>query len=95
MKIQFCRSDCSSRGGVKSGTCASGFGVCCIFSVGCGGASSENCTYFEATSVGDGECKATICKTNPGICQVLTDSIVVFIEIESAFIFVFIDKIGF
>merc|ERR1719323_233596 len=40
--------ECSSRGGVNAGSCAEGFGVCCIFSYGCGSSSAENCTYFES-----------------------------------------------
>ena len=37
----------SSSGGSSSGTCASGFGVCCTFTGGCGGTTSINNTYFK------------------------------------------------
>ncbi len=30
--------------------------------LGCGGSSSENCTYFEVTGANDGACSAEICK---------------------------------
>merc|ERR1719323_2126981 len=40
--------ECSSRGGVQSGTCAGGYGVCCTFQRGCGAEASENCTYFQS-----------------------------------------------
>ena len=29
-KLCFLRSECTSKGGTSSGTCASGFGVCCV-----------------------------------------------------------------
>merc|ERR1712151_641252 len=38
-------SECSSLGGTASGTCASSFGVCCVFSIACGGSSSANNSY--------------------------------------------------
>merc|ERR1711990_1277259 len=55
--------ECSTKGGTNAGSCASGFGVCCTFTLSCGGSSSENCTYFDSsTSQGTGSCKAEICK---------------------------------
>merc|ERR1719225_2555777 len=36
----------ASRDGVASGSCAEGYGVCCIITVSCGGSTSENCTYL-------------------------------------------------
>merc|ERR1711936_488059 len=55
--------ECSSKGGSNGGSCASGFGVCCTFTIGCGGTSSENCTYFEVSSLTTtGPCKGRICK---------------------------------
>ena len=38
-------SECSAKGGTASGTCASSFGVCCVFSISCGSTSSANNTY--------------------------------------------------
>jgi len=66
--------ECSNKGGVNAGSCASGFGVCCTFTLTCGGTSSENCTYFDSsTSQGTGACKAEICKLNSNICQIRLD----------------------
>lgn len=66
--------ECSNKGGVNAGSCASGFGVCCTFTLTCGGSSSENCTYFDsATSQGTGACRAQICKINSDICQIRLD----------------------
>ena len=36
-------------GGSVSGSCASGFGVCCLFSMSCGGVTSTNNTYFKVS----------------------------------------------
>ena len=41
----FTSSECASKGGSASGACASSFGVCCVFSLSCGGTSSANNTY--------------------------------------------------
>jgi len=66
--------ECSSRSGVNSGSCAEGFGVCCTFSLSCGGSSSENCTYFEsANTVAEGGCSAQICRCNSNVCQIRLD----------------------
>merc|ERR1712038_1667350 len=43
-------SECSSLGGTASGTCASSFGVCCVFSIACGGSSSANNSYAVISS---------------------------------------------
>ena len=40
-------SECTSLGGTASGSCASSFGVCCVFSLTCGMTSSQNNTYIE------------------------------------------------
>jgi len=45
----FSARDCDSQGGIKSGTCASGFGVCCLFSSTCGGVTDINGTYFQSS----------------------------------------------
>jgi len=66
--------ECSSKGGSNGGSCASGFGVCCTFTIGCGGTSSENCTYFEVSSLTTtGPCKGRICKLSSDICQIRLD----------------------
>ena len=43
-------SECESLGGSSSGSFASSFGVCCVFSLSCGGSSSQNNTYATVTS---------------------------------------------
>jgi len=39
--------ECESRDGTASGSCAEGYGVCCIITVACGGTTAENCTYLQ------------------------------------------------
>ena len=38
--------------------------------VGCGATINENCTYFEATGLGSGECRTMLCPCSNNICQV-------------------------
>jgi len=70
-------SECSSQGGSASGTCASSFGVCCVFSLGCGSTSSQNNTYFIistfSTSTDADPCQYTICKSNSAVCKLRLD----------------------
>merc|ERR1711953_118242 len=70
-------SECTSRGGTANGDCASGFGVCCTFSLACGGSASENNTYaimssYSTTSDAD-PCTYTICKNSASICKLRID----------------------
>jgi len=69
----YTEAECSDKGGKASGSCAEGYGVCCVFTLGCGGAASENCTYFESSGTNSGACNAKICKCNTNICQIRLD----------------------
>jgi len=68
-------SECSAKGGSSSGSCASSFGVCCIFEKTCGGGSiAENCTYFTSSALTTGgSCSLTICKCSSDVCQLRLD----------------------
>jgi len=68
-------SECSAKGGSSSGSCASSFGVCCIFEKTCGGGSiAENCTYYTSTALtAGGSCSLTICKCSSDVCQLRLD----------------------
>jgi len=68
-------SECTSRGGSSSGSCASSFGVCCVFEKSCGaGSISENCTYFTSSQRTTGStCTLTVCKTGADVCQLRLD----------------------
>jgi len=70
-------SECSSLGGSASGTCASSFGVCCVFSLACGSSSSQNNTYFIIStfsiSTDADPCLYTICKSNSDVCKIRLD----------------------
>merc|ERR1712223_2296946 len=67
--------ECSNKGGTNDGSCASGFGVCCAFALGCGSSSSENQTYLVQTSVTSltSPCTYTICKCSTDICRIRFD----------------------
>jgi len=68
-------SECTAKGGSTSGSCASGFGVCCVFEKSCGGGSiAENCTYFTSSSLTTGSsCSLTVCKCSSDVCQLRLD----------------------
>merc|ERR1711971_1458676 len=67
--------ECSSKGGTSDGTCASGFGVCCVFTLACGGSASENQTYLVQAAVTTltSPCKYTICPVATNICRIRFD----------------------
>ena len=41
--------------------------------IGCGGSTSENCTYFEYSGTNSGPCNARVCKLSSSICQIRLD----------------------
>ena len=66
-------SECTSLGGTASGTCASSFGVCCVFSIACGASTSANNSYaimssYTVSSDAD-PCTYTFCKTDSDVCK--------------------------
>jgi len=65
--------ECSSRGGSNAGSCASGYGVCCTFTFGCGRTASENCTYFESSGSEVGGCALEVCRCSENVCQLRLD----------------------
>lgn len=65
----------ASPGGTTDGSCASGFGVCCVFALACGDTAAENSTYIvqaSATAV-TSPCTYTICKCSNNICRLRYD----------------------
>jgi len=74
-------SECGSRGGAASGTCAAGFGVCCVISTTtCGSTISTNTSYIRNpgypstyTPTSGGTCVFTINKVSDDICQLRLD----------------------
>jgi len=67
--VCYTATECSALGGTTSGSCASGFGVCCLFTGGCGATASVNNTYFASSSSDSSPCTFTVCKCNDDICQ--------------------------
>lgn len=68
--------ECSDRGGTSSGSCAEGFGVCCVIQLSCGQQTSENCTYLvqsATTSPSETNCQYTVCPINKNICRIRFD----------------------
>ena len=70
-------SECTSLGGTASGTCASSFGVCCVFSIACGGSTNANNSYaiMDTFSISTDKdpCTYTFCRTNTDVCKLRID----------------------
>ncbi|XP_025263871.1 uncharacterized protein LOC105249054 [Camponotus floridanus] len=71
-------AECVQRGGISSGVCANGYGVCCIVTISCGGLAADNNTYFvnpNYPSSFDGmeSCQLTLVKSHPDVCQYRLD----------------------
>ena len=66
-------TECTSLGGSGSGACASSFGVCCVFSLACGGETSANGSYAiinsYSTSTDTDPCIYKYCKTSDDVCK--------------------------
>jgi len=81
----FSSTECTSMGGVATGNCAAGFGVCCVVTIAaCGGTVSLNNTYVASagfdTSTTTGvtvttttACTYTVNYVNTDICQLRLD----------------------
>eukprot|EP00095_Tigriopus_kingsejongensis_P008330 maker-scaffold1667_size31718-snap-gene-0.4 protein:Tk08330 transcript:maker-scaffold1667_size31718-snap-gene-0.4-mRNA-1 annotation:"hypothetical protein DAPPUDRAFT_311633" len=70
-------NECTENGGVASGTCAGGYGVCCVFTLACGQTTRDNCTYLTRNNGGGGHgmaaCHYTICKCSEQVCRIRLD----------------------
>jgi len=72
-------SECAGRGGEISGTCAQGFGACClIYQKTCGGTVSYNCTYLQNPDYPSsystaGTCTWKLPKTSSDVCMIRLD----------------------
>uniref|UniRef100_A0A0K2T5C2 Putative LOC100161421 [Acyrthosiphon pisum] n=1 Tax=Lepeophtheirus salmonis TaxID=72036 RepID=A0A0K2T5C2_LEPSM len=75
----FTAAECGERGGSASGSCAGGFGVCCVFMVAtCGASISQNCSYIKnpnspAALTDTSPCSFTINKCAPDVCDFRLD----------------------
>merc|ERR1712172_25059 len=67
--------ECSTKGGASDGSCASGFGVCCVFALACGARACDNQTFLVQASVTTltNPCKYTICPCGTNICRIRFD----------------------
>jgi hypothetical protein len=72
-------SECSAQSGSASGSCASGFGVCCLFATStCSDTISTNSTYirnpsFPSVYTSTSSCSFSITKCGTGICSLRLD----------------------
>ena len=72
-------SECSSLGGSSSGSCATGFGVCCVFSLSCGGRTNANTSYAIinsfSTSTDRDPCTYTYCRCSEDVCKLRSGTV--------------------
>jgi len=74
----FTSNECSEIGGTADGTCASGFGVCCVLQYNCGSKTNYNSTYFlnnnyPSTFDTIGQCSISVEKVSTDVCQLRLD----------------------
>ncbi|XP_037910167.1 uncharacterized protein LOC119650976 [Hermetia illucens] len=73
----FYKSECIERGGVIAGSCADGYGVCCVFKYGCGSETQEEISYLESPNYPLATSQPLTCgfvlHLQPGIQQVRID----------------------
>ncbi|XP_023335615.1 uncharacterized protein LOC111706897 [Eurytemora carolleeae] len=65
--------ECDRRQGQSKGSCAGGFGVCCLFNTPCNSETSENGTYFSSPAAISSVCSIMIRPRDEDICQVRLD----------------------
>lgn len=72
-------AECLEMGGASSGSCAGGFGVCCVFmKSACGSTINQNCSYiknpgFSAAYTSTSNCQFTINKCDNSVCDFRLD----------------------
>jgi len=67
--------ECSNLGGVNEGSCASGFGVCCVIKADCGDSFSVNNSYIVQAAVTSltSPCTYKVCPCSTEICRIRYD----------------------
>jgi len=73
--VCYAEPECSTKGGLAHGSCASGFGVCCKFSPSCGDTTAENVTYISTlgATVDNSYCRYTVCKFSSDVTMLRLD----------------------
>ena len=72
-------SECRSKSGTRLGTCAAGFGTCCLIAAStCGSTVSDNCTYvrnpgYPSSYDGSSACSFVIQQISSTICFIRLD----------------------
>merc|ERR1719370_606278 len=72
----FTKAECENEGGTESGSCADGFGVCCILILSDGGTTSLNNSYLvqaSSTALGVGSREYKVCPCSSDICRIKFD----------------------
>jgi len=71
----YTKEECDDKGGKSGGSCAEGYGICCIQTLSCGQSTNDNNTYLmqsDATSA-NSPCVYKVCPCNNNICRIRYD----------------------
>merc|ERR1711953_267311 len=72
--VCYTATECTGLGGTLGSACASGFGVCCTFTVGCDNTVRLNNTYFIGTSdTVSSPCQLSVSRAVENVCQIRLD----------------------
>lgn len=71
----YTKEECEDKGGVSSGSCAEGYGVCCVQTLNCGDTSAENYVFLTkpTTLTSNAQCSFKICPCSNNICRIRYD----------------------
>jgi len=71
----YTKEECEDKGGVSSGSCAEGYGVCCVQTLNCGDTSAENYVFLTkpTTLTSNSQCSFKICPCSNNICRIRYD----------------------
>lgn len=72
----YTQQECDIRNGANGGSCADGYGVCCVISLACGAQTAENITYLQMAATVNPpstSCEYTICPSNSNVCRIRFD----------------------
>jgi len=71
----YTKEECDDKGGTSGGSCAEGYGICCIQTLSCGQSTNDNNTYLmqnDATMT-NSPCAYKVCPCNNNICRIRYD----------------------
>jgi len=71
----YTKEECEDKGGMAQGSCAEGYGVCCVMQQTCGSSTRENNVFLtqNGATAANSPCTYRICPCNTNICRIRYD----------------------